>query len=133
MINVKKINSRYNELCNLISSKKIKDALDILNELIAESAFSDFFVQLEHLESTYEQMLRYTLEGVHDPEREKVAVFAICSGVPHCLLMVGTSQNVAMFQSGDAYATNDNLIPGDSEGDSDNDVFYIGMNLIYDF
>ncbi len=72
MINVKKINSRYNQLCNLISSKKIKDALDILNELIAESAFSDFFVQQEHLESTYEQMLRYTLEGVHDPEREKV-------------------------------------------------------------
>jgi len=72
MINVKKINSSYNQLCSLISSKKIKDALDILNELIAESAFSDFFVQQEYLESTYEQMLRYTLEGVHDPEREKV-------------------------------------------------------------
>ncbi len=72
MINVKKINSRYNQLCSLIASKKIKDALDILNELIAESDFSDFFVQQEHLESTYEQMLRYTLDGVHDPEREKV-------------------------------------------------------------
>ena len=72
MINVKKINSSYNQLCSLLSSKKIKDALDILNELVAESAFSDFFVQQEYLESTYEQMLRYTLEGVHDPEREKV-------------------------------------------------------------
>lgn len=72
MINVKKINSRYSQLCSLIASKKIKDALDILNELISEAAFSDYFVQQEHLESTYEQMLRYTLEGIHDPEREKV-------------------------------------------------------------
>lgn len=72
MINVKKINTSYNQLCSLISSKKIKDALDILNELITEAAFSDFFVQQEYLESTYEQMLKYTLEGIHDPEREKV-------------------------------------------------------------
>lgn len=72
MINTKRINSLYSQLCTLVATKKIKDGLDILNELITESAFSDFFVQQEHLESTYEQMLRYTLEGVHDPERDKV-------------------------------------------------------------
>src|SRR6056297_1119087 len=72
MINVKKINSQYNQLCSLIHSRKIKDALDILNQLISEAGFSDYFVQQEHLESTYEQMLKYTLEGVHDPEREKI-------------------------------------------------------------
>lgn len=72
MIHVKKINSEYDRLCSLIHARKIKDALDIMKELISEAGFSDFFVQQEHLESTYEQMLRYTLEGVHDPEREKV-------------------------------------------------------------
>jgi tetratricopeptide (TPR) repeat protein len=72
MINVKKINSQYNQLCSRIHSRKIKDALDILNELISEAGFSDYFVQQEHLESTYEQMLKYTLEGVHDPERDKI-------------------------------------------------------------
>ncbi|MEX0983156.1 MAG: tetratricopeptide repeat protein [Bacteroidales bacterium] len=72
MINVKKIHSKYDQLCSLIHGRKIKDALDILKELISEAGYSDFFVQQEHLESTYEQMLRYTLEGVHDPEREKV-------------------------------------------------------------
>ncbi len=72
MINVKKINSSYNQLCSLISSKKIKDALDVLKDLISKAAFSDYFIQQEHLESTYEQMLRYTLDGVHDPEREKI-------------------------------------------------------------
>src|SRR6056297_3126606 len=72
MINVKKIHSKYDQLCSLIHGRKIKDALDLLKELISEAGYSDFFVQQEHLESTYEQMLRYTLEGVHDPEREKV-------------------------------------------------------------
>jgi tetratricopeptide (TPR) repeat protein len=72
MINVKKINSKYNQLCSQIHARKIKDALDSLKELISEAGYSDFFVQQEHLESTYEQMLRYTLEGVHDPEREKI-------------------------------------------------------------
>lgn len=72
MINVKKINSQYHQLCSLIHSRKIKDALDILNQMISEAGFSDYFVQQEHLESTYEQMLRYTLEGVHDPERDKI-------------------------------------------------------------
>jgi tetratricopeptide (TPR) repeat protein len=56
----------------MLYAGKIKDALDILKELISDAGYSDYFVQHEHLESTYEQMLSYTLEGVHDPEREKV-------------------------------------------------------------
>jgi tetratricopeptide (TPR) repeat protein len=72
MINVKKINSGYSQLCLLLHTGKIKDALDTLREMITDAGYSDFFVQHEHLESTYEQMLSYTLEGVHDPEREKV-------------------------------------------------------------
>lgn len=72
MINVKKINSNYNHLCTLIHARKIKDSLDLQKELISEAGIGDYFVQQEHLESTYEQMLMYTLEGIHDPEREKI-------------------------------------------------------------
>jgi len=72
MISVKKINTRHTQLCSYINARKIKDALDVLKELISESGFNDFFVQQEHLESTYEQMLKYTLEGIQDPEREKI-------------------------------------------------------------
>ncbi len=72
MINVQQIKTRYQRLCHLVSSRRIKDALDVLNSLVSESVFSDFFIQQEHLEHTYEQMLNYTLEGVQDPERDKV-------------------------------------------------------------
>ena len=72
MISVKKIKTRYNLLCSLIESRKIKDALDILKDLISEVSYGDYFIQLEQLETTYEQMLKYTLEGIHDPERDKI-------------------------------------------------------------
>ncbi|MCK5134190.1 MAG: tetratricopeptide repeat protein [Bacteroidales bacterium] len=72
MINVQQIKTRYQRLCRLVSSRRVKDALDVLNGLVGESGFSDFFIQQEHLEHTYEQMLNYMLEGVQDPERDKV-------------------------------------------------------------
>ena len=72
MINVQQIKTRYQRLCRLVSTRRVKDALDVLNDLVSESGFSDFFIQQEHLEHTYEQMLNYMLEGVQDPERDKV-------------------------------------------------------------
>jgi tetratricopeptide (TPR) repeat protein len=72
MINVSKIKSQYKRLCQLVSARRVKDALDVLSKLVSESGFSDFFIQQEHLEHTYEQMLNYMLEGVQDPERDRV-------------------------------------------------------------
>ncbi len=72
MINVQQIRARTQRLCQLVSSRKVKDALDVLNGLVSESGFSDFFIQQEHLEHTYEQMLNYMLEGVQDPQRDSV-------------------------------------------------------------
>ncbi len=72
MINIRKIKSQYQHLCHLVSSRRVKDALDVLSKLVGESGYSDFFIQQEHLEHTYEQMLNYMLEGVKDPERDKV-------------------------------------------------------------
>jgi tetratricopeptide (TPR) repeat protein len=72
MINISKIKSQYRRLCMLVSNRRVKDALDVLNQLVSESGYSDFFIQQEHLEHTYEQMLNYMLEGVQDPERDRV-------------------------------------------------------------
>ncbi len=72
MINVSIIKNHYKHLCQLVSARKVKDALDILNKMVAQSGYSDFFIQQEHLAHTYEQMLNYMLEGVQDPERDRV-------------------------------------------------------------
>ncbi len=72
MINVQRIHTKYQRICRLVSLRRVKDAHDLLNDLVGESGFSDFFIQQEHLANTYEQMLNYMLEGVQDPERDKV-------------------------------------------------------------
>lgn len=72
MINVQQIKTKYQRLCKLVSGRRVKDAMDVLNDLVSASGFSDFFIQKEHLEHTYEQMLNYMLEGVKDPERDSV-------------------------------------------------------------
>jgi tetratricopeptide (TPR) repeat protein len=72
MINVRQIQSRYQRLSRLVASRRVKDSLDVLKKLVSESGYSDFFIQQEHLEHTYEQMLNYMLEGVQDPERDMV-------------------------------------------------------------
>jgi len=92
MINVQQIKTRYQRLCSLVAARRMKDALDVLGEMVGNTGFSDFFIQLEHLEHTYEQMLKYMLEGVQDPERDQVynklliSILELADGVKNQLL-----------------------------------------------
>lgn len=63
---------RYKRICSLISQKRVKEALEVLSELVDISMTGDLHDKLVNFESTYEYMLKYTLEGVEDPERHKV-------------------------------------------------------------
>ncbi|MEJ2596408.1 MAG: hypothetical protein P8100_15070, partial [bacterium] len=72
MIKISKIKNQHKQLCHLVSARRVKDSLDVLSKMVSESGYSDYFIQQEHLEHTYEQMLNYMLEGVNDPERDKV-------------------------------------------------------------
>ncbi|MEA1898874.1 MAG: hypothetical protein U9N53_14540, partial [Bacteroidota bacterium] len=69
---LKEINKKYQEVCQSISTRKVKNALDILKDLVDESQLGDLKDRLQEVETTYENILRYTVEGVPDPEREKV-------------------------------------------------------------
>lgn len=69
---IKEINKKYQEVCQSISTRKVKNALDILKDLVDESQLGDLKDRLQEVETTYENILRYTVEGVPDPEREKV-------------------------------------------------------------
>ncbi len=69
---LKEINKKYQEICQSISMRKVKSALDILKDLVDESQLGDLKDRLQEVETTYKNILRYTVEGVKDPEREKV-------------------------------------------------------------
>ncbi|HUS87560.1 MAG TPA: tetratricopeptide repeat protein [Bacteroidales bacterium] len=67
-----KVIKKHKVICRSVVTKKVKQSLDQLRELIEVSHNGDHRVQLENLESTYRNMIKYTAEGINDPQRNKV-------------------------------------------------------------
>ena len=72
MITEKEIKEKYRQICNLLSERKLKPAFDLLEQLISESGLGEFRDEFVSLEQNYKYMLKYTVEGINDPERQKV-------------------------------------------------------------
>lgn len=71
-MNINIIRKHTANINKLVARKRIKESLELLGKLVSESGMGDLYSELEKLESTYENILKYTLEGIKDPERQKV-------------------------------------------------------------
>jgi len=71
-MDIKKTIQQHKQLCSLVSEKKIKQSLDILSDMITLTSSGDLRDDYENLVLTYRNMLAYTIEGINDPERNKV-------------------------------------------------------------
>lgn len=63
---------QHKQICNLVSDKKIKQSLDILGNMLTNASSGYLRDEYENIVMTYRNMLSYTIEGVRDPERNKV-------------------------------------------------------------
>lgn len=68
----KEIKIKYNEICLNLADRKLKPAFDQLEKIIVENGLGSFSDEYRNLEQTYHYMLKYTVEGIRDPERQKV-------------------------------------------------------------
>lgn len=68
----KELHKRYIEICHNLTERKLKPAFDLLKELISENGLGVFYDEWRELDQTYHYMLQYTVEGIQDPERQKV-------------------------------------------------------------
>ncbi len=68
----KEIIDTYKEIAAFLASKMLKDAFDGLLRLSSETKSGDYQNRLEQLQTTYKFMLKYTVEGINDPERHKI-------------------------------------------------------------
>jgi tetratricopeptide (TPR) repeat protein/predicted DNA-binding protein len=68
----KELKIKYKEICRNLAERKLKPAFDQLEKLISESGFVIYLDEWRNLEQTYNYMLKYTVEGIQDPERQKV-------------------------------------------------------------
>lgn len=71
-MNVNKVILQHKQICKLISEKKVKQSLDILQDMISISSLGDLRDEYNNIVMTYRNMLSYTIEGINDPERTKV-------------------------------------------------------------
>ncbi|MEZ5197167.1 MAG: hypothetical protein R2764_12400 [Bacteroidales bacterium] len=68
----KTLERNYKKIENLVLDNKLKDAFEILKDLVLKSRKGDFFNEFERMDSTYENLLKYTIDGIVDPDRDKI-------------------------------------------------------------
>ncbi len=71
-MDISKVIQQHKKLCTLVSEKKIKPSLDILSDMISYSSSGDMRDEYNNIEMTYRNMLTYTIDGIKDPERNKI-------------------------------------------------------------
>jgi tetratricopeptide (TPR) repeat protein len=71
-MDISKVIQQHKRLCTLVSEKKIKQSLDILSDMISIAASGDMRDEYDNIEMTYRNMLAYTIDGIKDPERNKI-------------------------------------------------------------
>ena len=69
----------YGEICSNLAALRLKPAFDLLGGLIQKTGQGTFYDEYRNLEETYHYMLKYTMEGIQDPERQKVYIRLIVS------------------------------------------------------
>ncbi len=62
----------YAEISNNLASRRLKPAFDMLGKIISEYGLGVYYDEYRSLEETYHFMLKYTVEGIKDPERKKI-------------------------------------------------------------
>ena len=71
-MNYNELNKKHRLFEQLISKRRILDALHMLEQLIRYTEKNYFIVQLEKHKETYSNILKYSFSGIDDPERKKI-------------------------------------------------------------
>jgi tetratricopeptide (TPR) repeat protein len=64
--------NHYAAICGHLAARRLKPAFDRLGQLIPGYGMGMFYDEYKSLEETYRFMLKYTVEGIPDPERQTV-------------------------------------------------------------
>ena len=66
------IKQTYRSVCSALADHRVKDAFDLTAPLVKETHNSDLIDAHYNLEFNYKSMLKYMVEGITDPERQKI-------------------------------------------------------------
>jgi len=71
-MNINTVILQHKSVCNLIVRKKVRQSFEIISDMLDNVSAGELKDQFAELQMTYRNILRYTVEGIHDPERQKV-------------------------------------------------------------
>lgn len=71
-MNEQSINQQYVSICQLIETRRLKEALVQLESFLWNCPDWNLRTRLEQVQTSYEYMLQYMRQGIHDPERNKL-------------------------------------------------------------
>ncbi len=63
---------QHKRVCNLIVRRKIKQSFDIMTDMLDNVSVGGIKDEFDELRMTYLNILKYTVEGINDPERQKI-------------------------------------------------------------
>ncbi|NPA35659.1 MAG: hypothetical protein GXO47_02305 [Chlorobi bacterium] len=71
-LSIQTIKQSYKSVCKALEEHRIKDAFDLIAPLVKDSHNSDLIDAHYNMEFNYKSMLKYMVEGINDPERQKI-------------------------------------------------------------
>ncbi len=73
-MNTSTIILQHKRVCNLIVRRKIKQSFDIMADMLENVSVGGIRDEFSELQMTYLNILKYTVEGIKDPERQKIYI-----------------------------------------------------------
>ena len=67
----KEILSSTRRIHDLLSVKRLKEAMTDLRPMLMDTGMNSWIEELEQIDTTYRYMLEYTVKGIQDPDRQK--------------------------------------------------------------
>lgn len=135
---LQELKNKYAAITDNIAQRRLKPAFDLTGILISENSLGMYADEYRSLQETYHYMLKYTMEGFRDPERQKiyrkliVSLFELADKVFEAIRLKYSPEAVyerkrtfrdryiaslAAYTADleDFYLRDDSLIPGDDE------------------
>ena len=99
-MNNQEIEKRHHKINKLLSEHNIKDALDILLQMIILTQSGEIRSKFDNINGTYKNLLKYTVEGFDDPERNRIynqtiaSVYELADNTKQVLLTQNSSMSI---------------------------------------
>jgi hypothetical protein len=71
-MNINAVILQHKRVCSLVIRKKVRQSFDIMSDMLDYVSFGGFRDEFNELQMTYMNILKYTVGGIKDPERQKI-------------------------------------------------------------